>query len=83
MRTPSGLYRTTTTVYKCELDYCPGCGQELEEVNYWNGLKTVQTMSEVKTIAYRPKCCRREACLPTKWSSASWQRIAPKYSIFG
>ena len=83
MRTPSGLYRTRTTVYKCELDYCPQCGQELEEVNYWNGLKTVQTMSEVKTIAYRPKCCPRDTCLPTKWGSANWQRIAPKYSTFG
>jgi hypothetical protein len=83
MRTASGLCRTRTTVYQCELVHCPQCGQELEEVNYWNGLKTVQTMSEVKTIAYRPKGCPNAACDQIKWSSANWQRIAPKYSIFG
>jgi MULE transposase domain len=83
MRTPSGLYRTTPTVYKCELDTCPQCGQELDEKSYLNGLKTVQMMSEASTIAYRPKVCPNAACAQVSWPSASWQRIAPKYSIYG
>jgi hypothetical protein len=50
MRTPSGLYRTTPTVYpSCELKQCPQCEQELEEKSYLNGLKTVQMMSQVAT----------------------------------
>jgi hypothetical protein len=83
MRTPSGLYRTTPTVYKCELDTCPQCGQELYEKSYLNGLKTVQLMSEVSTLAYRPKGCSNAACAQVSRPSASWQRIAPKYSIYG
>ena len=85
MRTPSGLYRTTPTVYGCELNQCPQCEQELVEMSYLNGLKTVQMMSQVKTIAYRPKRCINEGCANAQVSmtSASWQGIAPKYSIYG
>ena len=83
MRTPSGLYRTTPTVYKVELNKCPQCGQELEETSYLNGLKTVQMMTQVSTIAYRPKVCCNAACVQVSWPSASWQRIAPEYSIYG
>jgi len=85
MRTPSGLYRTTPTVYGCELNQCPQCEQELVEMSYLNGLKTIQMMSQVKTIAYRPKRCINEGCVNAQVSmtSASWQGIAPKYSIYG
>lgn len=85
MRTPSGLYRTTPTVYGCELNQCPQCEQELVEMSYLNGLKTIQMMSQVKTIAYRPKRCINEGCANAQVSmtSASWQGIAPKYSIYG
>jgi hypothetical protein len=85
MRTPSGLYRTTPTIYACEMNDCPQCGHELVEMSYLNGLKTVQKMNEVSTIAYRPKRCLNTACEGTKisWPCASWQSIAPKYSIFG
>ena len=83
MRTPSGLYRTTPTVYRCELKQCLQCEQELEEKSYLNGLKTVQMMSQVAMIAYRPKVCSNAACGQGSWPSASWQRIAPKYSIYG
>ena len=85
MRTPSELYRTKPTIYKSELMDCPECGHELKEMNYLNGLKTVQTMGGVLTIAYRPKGCPTVGCagqgiaLP----SASWQGVAPKYSIYG
>jgi hypothetical protein len=65
------------------LNKCPQCGQELEETSYLNGLKTVQMMTEVSTIAYRPKVCCKAACVQVSWPSASWQRIAPKYSIYG
>lgn len=85
MRTPSGLYRTMPTIYTCEMSECSQCGQELVEMSYLNGLKTVQKMNEVSTIAYRPKRCLNTACEGTKisWPCASWQSIAPKYSIFG
>lgn len=85
MRTPSGLYRTTPIVYKCELSHCPQCEQKLVEMKYLNGLKTVQTMSQVSTIAYRPKGCMEPGCAGSevRWPSATWQQIAPKYSIYG
>ncbi|MFH1632587.1 MAG: hypothetical protein ABIG63_01050 [Chloroflexota bacterium] len=85
MRTPSRLYRTTPLIYKCELSHCPQCKQELVEMNYLNGLKTVQTMSQVSTIAYRPKRCTEPGCTSSevRWPSATWQQIAPKYSIYG
>ena len=85
MRTPSGLYQTTPTIYECEFKQCPQCEHELVEMSYLNGLKTIQMMSQVKTIAYRPKRCINEGCANAQVSmtSASWQGIAPKYSIYG
>ena len=85
MRTPSGLYQTTPTIYECEFKECPQCEQELVEMSCLNGLKTIQMMSQVKTIAYRPKRCMNEGCANAQVSmtSASWQGIAPKYSIYG
>jgi len=54
-------------------------------MKYLNGLKTVQTMSQVSTIAYRPKRCTEPGCTSSevRWPSATWQQIAPKYSIYG
>jgi hypothetical protein len=85
MRTPSALYRTTPTIYKSELKDCPHCGHELVEMSYLSGLKTVQTMTEAITIAYRPKHCPNPECSSagSAWGSARWQGIAPKYSIYG
>lgn len=85
MRTRKELYRTTPTIYRCELKVCPNCEQSLVEMPYLNGLKTVQTMSQVMTIAYRPKGCITSACdgHEMRWPSAAWQQIAPKYSTYG
>lgn len=85
MRTPSALYRTTPRIYPSEWKNCPQCGDELVEMHYLSGLKTVQTMTQAMTIAYRPKRCPNPACSSQgrRWPSASWQRIAPKYSIYG
>jgi hypothetical protein len=85
MRTLSKLYPTKPTIYTSEVEDCPECGQSLKKVNYWNGLKTVQTMGEALTIAYRPKRCVTVGCQGQEvlWPSASWQRVAPKYSIYG
>ena len=85
MRTHKELYRTEAKIYKSEIEVCPHCEQELKEMPYLNGLKTVQTMSEVKTIAYRPKRCVNIACAgyDLRWPSAAWQQIAPKYSTYG
>jgi len=52
-------------------------------MSYLNGHKTVQRMTEVTTIADRPKRCTNTDCDQVSLPSASWQRIAPKYSIYG
>ena len=85
MRTPSKLYPTKPTIYTSEVENCPECGQQLKKLNYWSGVKTVQTMGEVLTIAYRPKRCVTVGCQGQEvlWPSASWQRVAPKYSLYG
>jgi len=85
MRTPSELYRTTPTIYKSKMKDCPQCGQELVEMNCVSGLKTVQTMAEAITIAYRPKRCVNSECASQggNWVSARWQGIAPKYCVYG
>jgi hypothetical protein len=85
MRTPSALYRTTPRIYKSELEHCPQCGHELVEMNYLSGLKTVQMMTQAMTIAYRPKRCPNSECASqgSAWPSASWQGVAPKYSVYG
>lgn len=64
---------------------CPQCGHELVTMSYWSGLKTVQMMTQTMTIAYRPKRCPNPECASqgSVWPSARWQRIAPKYSIYG
>ncbi len=85
MRTPKELSRTSPTIYHCELDTCPQCHQPLSEAHYVNGRKTVQTMTQVLTIGYRPKVCVNPECLgqPLAWVSAAWQRIAPKHGTYG
>lgn len=85
MRTPKALPRTSPTIYTCELEVCPQCNGALQTVDYWNGLKTVQTMSAVMTIAYRPKVCGTPTGLACErlLPSAEWQQIAPKYSTYG
>ena len=85
MRTSKDLYRTSPTIYQCELETCPQCHQPLSKAHYVNGRKTVQTMTQVLTIGYRPKVCANPACpgpLVT-WPSATWQRIAPKGCTYG
>lgn len=85
MRTPKGLYRTPPTIYRCELELCPTCQAPLREAPYVNGLKTIQTMTTVQTIAYRPKRCDQVACASQAraWPAAAWQAIAPKYGTYG
>ena len=72
-------------IYNCELDMCPQCKGTLVEVAYLNGLKTVQTMTKVLTMAYRPKRCTAPTCNSSgmNWPSAAWQQIAPKYGTYG
>ncbi len=58
MRTQRELYSEKRVVYECELEQCPKCGQQLTTA-YTSGWKTVQTMSEVITLAQRPKRCTK------------------------
>jgi hypothetical protein len=85
MRTPKDLARTAPTIFTCELDICPRCHQPLREAHYLNGWKTVQTMSQVTTIAYRPKVCVTPRCAGAGQAlpSAGWQRVAPKHGTYG
>lgn len=85
MRTPKGLSQTSPTIYTCELDTCPTCQGPLTDLPYLNGRKTIQTLSGVLTIAYRPKHCMRATCPahPVAWPAAAWQQLAPKYSTYG
>ena len=85
MRTSKDLCRTSPTIYQCELETCPQCHQPLSEAHYVNGRKTVQTMTQVLTIGYRPKVCVNPACPgpSVTWPSATWQRIAPKGCTYG
>ncbi len=85
MRTPKTLYKTTPTVYTCELQSCPGCEAPLVECSYLSGCKVVQTMTTPLRIAYRPKCCADPDCPwhPVSLPSAQWQQIAPWYGTYG
>jgi hypothetical protein len=85
MRTPKDLERTGPTIFTCELATCPCCHHPLSEAHYLNGRKTVQTMLQVTTIAYRPKECLNPQCsgAPKAFPSAGWQRVAPKHGTYG
>jgi len=84
MRTQRELYTEKRVVYECEWDECPQCGQPLKTV-YTSGWKTVQTMSEVITIAQRPKCCEDAACSGSNQllKSVRWQHVAPIWCTYG
>jgi hypothetical protein len=84
MRTPRELYSEKKVVYESEWDECSQCGQRLASV-YTSGWKTVQTMSEVITIAQRPKWCVNEKCSAVHrlLKSVRWQQIAPIYCTYG
>jgi hypothetical protein len=84
MRTPKTLYHTTPTIYPCELTTCPQCHKPLVDLPYINGRKTIQTMSAMLTIAYRPKHCVNIVCRDhTVWPAATWQHLAPKGGTYG
>lgn len=84
MRTPRELYPEKKIVYECEWDECPQCGQPLTTV-YTSGWKTVQTMSEVITIAQRPKRCVNVGCTGSDkvLRSVRWQQVAPIWCTYG
>jgi hypothetical protein len=84
MRTQKTLYHTTPTIYSCELTTCPQCHEPLVDLPYINGRKTIQTMTEMLTIAYRPKHCVNPDCTErTRWPAATWQHLAPKGGTYG
>ena len=85
MRTKKELYVQTSTVYKCELERCPTCGEAMVTCDYTSGRKTVQTMSEVMFIAYRPKMCVNPKCESQgiRYKAGRWQEIAPLHGSNG
>jgi hypothetical protein len=72
-------------VYKCELEKCSICGSLLEQSDYLNGRKIVQTMSSVMQIGYYAKECPMPGCRGYQSSlrSAEWQQIAPLNGTYG
>lgn len=85
MRTQKRLYPQISNVYKCELEKCSNCGSPLEQSDYLNGRKIVQTMLAVMQIGYYPKRCPKPRC-PGHQSwlrSAEWQQIAPLNGTYG
>ena len=84
MRTHQELYSEKKIVYESEWDECPQCGQPLRTL-YTSGWKTVQTMSEVITIAQRPKGCLNVKCSERDklLRSVRWQQIAPIWCTYG
>ena len=84
MRTQRELYSEKKTVYESEWGECAQCGQTLTTV-YTSGWKTVQTMSEVITIAQRPKCCANAKCPGSDklLKSVGWQQVAPIWCTYG
>ena len=84
MRTQHRLYAQAPLVYTCELELCPLCGGLLERA-YVSGVKTVQTLTEILTLAHCPKRCGDMHCAghTATWKSAQWQQIAPCHSTYG
>lgn len=85
MRTPKQLYPQSSKVYRCELEVCSKCGSQLEQRDYLNGRKIVQTMSGVLQIGYYPKRCAQPNCADHQSSlrSAGWQQVAPLHGTYG
>lgn len=85
MRTQKQLHPQNSKVYICELEVCSSCGSLLEQSDYLNGRKIVQTMSGVRQIGYYPKRCPQPACRGYQHSlrSSEWQQVAPLYGTYG
>ena len=84
MRTHHRLYAKAPIVYTCELERCPTCGGPLERA-YVSGVKTVQTLTEVLTLAQCSKRCADRHCdeHASSWKSAQWHQIAPCHGTYG
>ncbi len=85
MRTPKRLYPQVSKLYTCELENCPKCGGILRLCDYYSGRKTVQTLTIVMGIAYRPKHCVNPRCDDYEKGirSAEWTHIAPLHCTYG
>lgn len=85
MRTQKQLYPQISKVYICELEACSICGSLLEQSDYLNGRKIVQTMSSVMRIGYYPKRCPQPGCAGQQNSlrSAEWQQVTPIHGTYG
>ncbi len=85
MRTQKQLYPQISNVYKCELKSCLICDSRLEQSDYLNGRKIVQTIPSVMQVGYYPKWCPRPECAgyQSKLRSGEWQQIAPLHGTYG
>lgn len=83
MRTKKELEIERRQIYRCELTNCPYCDERLKALNQVNGRKTVQKLSEVLWIGYRPYECKNPCCQGNRFGSSEWNQIAPKACTYG
>ncbi len=85
MRTSKYLLPTEKSVYICELEHCSVCGSALEQGDYLNGRKVVQTTNSVLSIGYYGKQCANPTCsgYRSHLRSFQWQQIAPLNGTYG
>lgn len=85
MRTAKNLLPSRRQIFHPELLCCPHCGGELKLCNYLTWDKTVQTLSEVLSIASRPSHCVDANCAGflQRFVSAEGQQIALPGSTYG
>ncbi|MBT7080933.1 MAG: hypothetical protein HN929_05630 [Chloroflexi bacterium] len=85
MKTPKELYPQAQEIYTCELEFCPACGEKLAICNYRNGRKTVQTMTSILKVGYRPKRCSNPCCIAydSRFPSAQWRHLSPSHCTYG
>jgi hypothetical protein len=85
MRTPQKSYPKKRIIFHPEIKICAQCGSAIKLHNYLAWDKTVQTMTEVLSIASRPGYCSSDVCGNHTKSilSAQGQQVAPKGSTYG
>ncbi len=85
MKTRKELHPQVRKVYTCEVETCPKCASPLILCGYDSGDKTVQTLTMVMDIAYRPKRCSNLDCSENQKiiRSAEWLQIAPLHCTYG
>jgi hypothetical protein len=84
-RKAKNLVVNQRTIYKCELENCPTCGESLADCRHYSWSKTVQQLDQVIHVASQPKECRNPKCkdVGKRYVSAVAQTIALPGATYG